>query len=288
MKKFCYSALMVLVIIIGIGVLFFNKNEETRVPELGVYFFPQNSFYAAIPLEEMYITLDFFEVVKADDTDKYIFDGCSEFRLVSEEGREYPVNIYKDNVCDDNKDVMIRNHLRVKKLRSDVLITPNETVRIVGFKFKDKKDATVYRDVGCIEIYVLTNLKNGLQVSSNRIDWESFIQPTFDHVELIVSNNEQQNVEITDLFYGHTGIEVKDGTTFKIKAQEEKDISIDVALNKEKVGEPIVYYLKPVIKYTCNNESKESVCNNVCREMYYGTSEEIREYLYRISKEGGK
>ncbi len=284
MKKSYGIALVVLATIIGVGMLFFNKNEKTRVPKAGLYFLPQNSFYAIVPTEEMDIALDFYEVSKDVSLERYI-DKCSGFILMSNIGEEYPVGVCKDSICDENKNIKLNNCMTARKYKVDVSVTPNRNIKITGVKFKDPKGRTTYQDIGCIEFYISTDLQGDLSVSSNRIDWESFVQPTFDHAELIVSNEEKQNVKIVNLYYGDTGIESKGGTTFEVKAKEDRTIIANVNLGNEENGKPIIYYLKPVIKGICNNKSREIVCSNVCREAYYGTSKEIREYLYKISKE---
>ena len=265
------------------GFLFFNKTEEDRMPDKGIYFLKQKSFYAINPIEEPTITLDWCEVSNNMDSvnDTYKIGGY--YRLKDDVGEEYDITIDEDSVINENRIMKLGKGLVMKKYRANVDLDINKYVKIVDIKYTDEMDKTVIQNIGCIQLHFVDNVSEKLDFFSNRIDWEANLQPTFNHAELYISNEEAENVMITSIYYGKNGIGIKSDERFMIKAGESKLLDIEIELN-EKEGEPIIYYLKPCIKYLCNEREIEIASNNVSRESYYGTSDEMREYLYSMTK----
>ena len=283
MKKKDYIVILLFISIIGMGFLFFNKTEEDRMPDKGIYFLKQKSFYAINPIEEPTITLDWCEVSNNMDSvnDTYKIGGY--YRLKDDVGEEYDITIDEDSVINENRIMKLGKGLVMKKYRANVDLDINKDVKIVAIKYTDEMDKTVIQNIGCIQLHFVDNVSEKLDFFSNRIDWEANLQPTFNHAELYISNEEAENVMITSIYYGKNGIGIKSDERFMIKAGESKLLDIEIELN-EKEGEPIIYYLKPCIKYLCNEREIEIASNNVSRESYYGTSDEMREYLYSMTK----
>lgn len=112
----------------------------------------------------------------------------------------------------------------------------------------------------------------------------SLIQPTFEYVELLIKNNTQNTITITNISYGNTGIQITEDSSFSISSEKETEKKFHVTLNNEKCGVPIVYYLKPKIVYEINGEKKQTVFENISKEAFYGEENDIVEYLYKKNK----
>ncbi len=286
MKKRIYIIIVCLAVIVLAGIVFFNYSGGERMPECGTYFIPQNSYYVFENEEEMELGLDAFRVTKGNENSKYMFENCQNFRLLDDSGNEYPVNVQEEKVVQEDNDYNFAGEkVKINKYVVYVALTEKRDVNIVAIQYKDSNDRTVKENLGRIEIKYIENQDEYVEAASNRLNWISTIQPTFNHVELIIQNSGKADISNIVISYGETGIEIQDKINLTIPPDGEKELTHDVTLNNEEMGNPIVYYLKPEMEYSCDGVVKKKAFSNVSKEAFYGEQENILEYLYKIGEQ---
>lgn len=285
MKKKLNIIIVGLILVVLVGAVFFNYNEEDRMPKCGIYFIPQNSYYVFENDEKMEICLDVFRVTKRNKTLEYMFRGYQEFILLDNLGNTYPIDIKEEKVVqEDNNYNFESNKVKINKYVVCVALSERKDINITAIQYKDDENRIVKENLGNIEVKYIDNQDNNVEAASNRLNWISIIQPTFDHVELIIRNSEKEEINNIAISYGKTGIAIQDKINLTIPPDEEKELILDVKLDNEKTGNPIIYYLKPEIQYTCNGKRKRKAFVNISKEAFYGEQANILEYLYKIGE----
>ena len=89
-----------------------------------------------------------------------------------------------------------------------------------------------------------------------------------------------------NILYGNSGIRAALIETYCFKPDVECEIESNISV-KEAEGEPIIYYLKPIVQYSDESIIKETVFDNISKEAYYGDKDTIREYLYQQCRDNG-
>lgn len=286
MKKRIYIIIVGLAVIVLAGIIFCNYSEGDRMPESGIYFIPQNSYYVFENDEEMELGLDAFRVTKRNENSAYMFENCQDFSLLDDSGNEYPFNVQEEKVVQEDNDYnFTAKKIKINKYVVYVALSERKDVNIVAIQYRDSKGRIVKENLGRIEIKYIENQDEYVEAASNRLNWISTIQPTFNHVELIIQNSGKADISDIVISYGETGIEIQDKINLIIPSDGEKEINLDVTLNNEELGNPIVYYLKPEMEYSCDGEVKRKAFSNISKEAFYGEQENILEYLYKTGEQ---
>ncbi len=281
--------------VLGIGITLFialgviilcNQNDEDRLPQCGIYGIEQNSFYSFSKNEEKEIFIDVYRISQKEQRNSYLFEGYEDFMLLDNDGKEHPIHFQEENVLLIDYDYEQSKKIDLSLYTVGVKISCKEDLVFVAMKCKDINGKTKTFDLGNIQVCMVQENGEGVTAYSNRISWVAYFQPTFNHVELILTNDGEENITISELYYGdNTGIYLNNSIDLQLLPSEEQEITLDVELTKEENGIPIVYYLKPVIEYMEGDMKKCVSFSNVSKEAFYGEkNEDVFEYLYKLSK----
>lgn len=198
-------------------------------------------------------------------------------------GKEIPIYIQKEKVSLVNCDYEYHKKIDLSQYTIPVKLVDVDRANFVSLTYQDEKGNMQSCDLGNIEVCTVSGGRGDISAYSNRINWVSYFQPAFRHVELILLNEAEGELLVTDLNYGSTtGIEIAEKITVQLKSHEEKELDYQVRLKEEEEGQPIVYYLKPIVEYVVENENVSTAFLNVSKEAYYGETEQIFDYLYQI------
>ena len=275
----------IILCIVLIVVLLFNENKEMRLPQCGIYGIEQNSFYSFNENEEKEIYIDVYRISLKEHRNSFLFEGFEDFALLDNSGKEYPILFQEENVLLINYDYEHSKKVDLSQYTVRVTIPCEEDIVFVAMKCRDMKGEIQTFDLGNIEVCMVQEEGEDVTAYSNRISWVSYYQPTFEHVELILTNEGEQNVTVSKLSYGDkTGISLSNPIDIQLAPSEELEITFEVELTKKENGTPIVYYLKPVIEYRVADMKKYVGFSNISKESFYGEEEDIFEYLYKLSK----
>lgn len=276
---------------VGVGTIFavvvaiiflFNQDKDARLPQYGVYGILQNSFYAFYEGEEKNIYIDLYAVTPKGQSD-YFLEGCKDFKLVDITGKESPIYIQKEKVSLVNCDYEYHRNVDLSQYTIPVKLVDVDRATYVSLTYQDAKGNMQSCDLGNIEVCTVSGGRGDISAYSNRINWVSYVQPAFQHAELILLNETEGEILVTGLNYGNTtGIEIAEKISVPLKSHEEKELDFQVRLKEEGEGQPIVYYLKPIVEYVVENENVSTAFLNVSKEAYYGETEQIFDYLYQI------
>lgn len=276
MKKIIFA---VLVGIAVLGMIVFNPKEKQRIPETGLYWIMQNSYYGIQKGEEILIGLDLF-LIDSDDCE--IVQEIKEISLVDSEDREF-------QILNKDYEIQVRRFDydcgKKRILNAATLYLACEPMSSNVFsKIRYHLNGTEYEEnVGRIEIEYVESSSDIIALS-NRLDWVTIAQPAIKRADCIVENQCDEAVEVVSLNYGSTGICPKMNEAIKILPNQEKSFDIELSVTEE-TNIPIIYYVKPVLQYMINGENKQHVFDNISREAFYGVSmEETKEYLYQLGE----
>ncbi len=216
MKKIAFG---VLVVIAVLGVIMFNPKDEQRIPETGMYWILQNSYYAVQKGEEIQIGLDLFLI---DSDDCKLLQEVEEISLVDSEGREcevlnkdYNVQIHRFNYDCGKKRILNAATIYVDCKPQSSNIFHKIRYHLNGMVHEE--------DLGRIEIDCVES-SSDIAAFSNRIDWVTMAQPTLKRADCIVENLCAEEVELISLNYGTSGICPKMNENIKVLPKQRKPI----------------------------------------------------------------
>lgn len=283
-RKSFLPIISILALVIVVGIIFFNKTIDDRVPSDGIYFINHRSYYAYGVEDEKTIYLDCY-LVNSRKNEPDIFYSYSDFTLGDEAGVEYKItyssadisNLLEPTAPKQSSGTIAHHEMSIK-------FNPTTSTNITTLSYKDEMGNLVKRNLGLIQIDILPQTREQLSTVSNRVFWQSSIQPTFTNAEFCFENTSKSPLTITEISYGSIGVLIHEGgVPITFAPSETVDKIIPVDLTEEVEGEPIVYYLKPKFLFIVDEEEHWGIMKNISREKFIDLSEdELREYLYLI------
>lgn len=265
--------------ILVVGIVCCNPTTEKRIPQEGLYWIEQNSYYAVDSAEEIFIGLDLFAV--GEDTGAMVAD-VREITFSDANHNEYPVLNHTYEITNIGNEGNLNRKTTLDKYVLGVWFAPSQSVTFTQITYE--RNGVKYREnIGSIQVEYLES-SGDWQALQNRISWVSVTQPTFNHAEYILENRGEEEANVTNVTYGNSGIRTGHWRDCTVQAKEEVELDVEILLNETK-GVPIVYYMKPVLHVETDNAAKECVFANVSKEAFFGDKDFIREYLYQRSEQ---
>lgn len=287
-KKLALFIGIIFTFIAAVGVIFFNYLPENRVPTNGFHMMEHRGYYAFQNNENKIIDLDVFFVNNNFNGDNKLIEKFSGLCLVSNDGMDYPFALSSDEVefftkqINDDKynNRIIEQVIKIDLSKMDI---PNESIKFVQLKYQNEKGQIVKKNLGQVQVDFV-KASDDVAALSKRVSWTRVEQPTFTEVEYLVENKSENNIEIDNLQYGSTGVNVLAPLPIVLGPLDYKEYKFDVKLTGEKPGQPIVYMLKPQFTYMKDGNEKIGVFSNISTEKYLDPDMDLLEYLYNKEK----
>lgn len=161
-----YYIIIALAFVIGIGIIFFNYDDKDRLPQKGLYFISQNSYYATSE-KNMTLCFDFFTVSEKKSEP---FENINNFTLIDNYKKEYPVTINRENISKQEIHYNLYNKVEIQKYIIYIPITIKDNINIVEIQYEDKQGNIISENIGNIQIDYIGNDDKNIEALSNRID----------------------------------------------------------------------------------------------------------------------
>jgi hypothetical protein len=291
-KKASIIVCIIFSIISIVGVIFFNYLPENRVPSNGFHVIEHKAYYVFTDKEDKTIDLDIFFVNNDINNNNTLIKKYTELCLVSKEGAEYPFSL-SNNEIDYYMETQKNNKYQSKIIEQTIKVNLSEfsdlldTVEFNKLKYKNERGQVVTKDLGSIRVDVIVG-SNDVVALSSRLSWTHFEQPTITEVNYCFENGSNNKIEINNIDYGSIGVRVEIPSSINLDSSEYKECMYDVKLDGEKVGEPVVYMMKPQFSYSMDGNKKTGLFANVSTEKYLDPELDLNEYLYIREKKEAK
>ena len=285
--------LSVLVIAFAIvAILYIRKYVDLHHLNSGIYFFEHREYLAYCSDEEKNIYLDCYIVDETYPKGEMITDRYSDFYMIDADGNHYPI---ADTDADAAKLFEGRgNVLTMKTIFHSEIVFPlnagNKTgsINLCGLHYKNEEGSDVIRDIGTVEIDILSSFDHAVKAESKLDSGESVVFPPFKEFEYSFSNESSKKAYIDEITFGNTGITAEISEKIGIVPGNDPNAekNIPAHLPEVKYKHPVVYYLKPRITYHIDGADYQTAASNALCQKYYNFSPaECKELLYQIDKQ---
>lgn len=286
-KKRINIILYVCLFVSIIGILFFNNMLKDRFPQNGIYILNNKGYYVFNNSEEKKIALIMYYVNNKLDKDPTLINQYSNFRMITSDNKEYPfrlndeqIKVFENISNDTDRDNIIEQTIYIDLESMNFSLG---LVELIGIKYDTEKKKDIYEPFGLVEVdFVATD--DHVTALSNRVSWMSYVQPTFTYVEYLFENYSDKQIEIKEIYYGQTGVEIVEASSILLNPKDNKEIKYEIKLRDEETGKHVLYALKPKVIYSENGLEKPAAVANTSLERYVNPELELKEYLYKKSK----